>query len=170
MELYKIAVRVVFVYLFLYVLLRISGKRTVGQTSPLDFVLALIVGDMLDDAIWAEVSISQFVAGAGTLVMTGVSVSMGSYASDAFARIACGRSNVIVRDGSPVRREMRVARMNEKELEEMLRQAEGLGRPRWSEVKIARIEKRGQPSVIKHDWAKPVQRQDAARLPGKETR
>jgi uncharacterized membrane protein YcaP (DUF421 family) len=56
-------------YLFLLLLLRIAGKRTIKQGSPFDFVLALIIGDLVDDAIWAEVAISQFVVAAATLLL-----------------------------------------------------------------------------------------------------
>jgi uncharacterized membrane protein YcaP (DUF421 family) len=57
----------VFAYLFLLVLLRLAGKRTVAQGNTPDFVLAVVLGDMIDDALWAEVSAAQFSAGAGIL-------------------------------------------------------------------------------------------------------
>jgi hypothetical protein len=36
----------------------------------MDFVLALTVGDLVDDAIWAEVPIAQFFVAASTLLAT----------------------------------------------------------------------------------------------------
>ena len=70
MDLLHIAVRGVFGYLFLLVLVRISGKRTVKQGSPFDFTVALIVGDLIDDLLWADVNASTFVVAAGVLVLT----------------------------------------------------------------------------------------------------
>jgi uncharacterized membrane protein YcaP (DUF421 family) len=64
----RIAVRAVFVFITVLALVRASGKRTVKQGSPFDFTVALILGDMVDDAIWAEVALSQFVVAAGTLL------------------------------------------------------------------------------------------------------
>lgn len=64
----RIALRVVIAYLVLLVLVRVSGKRTVKQGSPFDFAVALILGDMFDDAIWAEVAASQFIVACGVLV------------------------------------------------------------------------------------------------------
>ena len=65
-----IAVRAIFTYAALLVLVRMSGKVAVRNASTFDFVVALIVGDMVDDAIWAEVGAMQFVAGACSLFAT----------------------------------------------------------------------------------------------------
>jgi uncharacterized membrane protein YcaP (DUF421 family) len=64
----RIAVRVVFAYVLLLALVRLGGKRTVKQGSPFDFTVALIIGDMVDDLLWAEVNASEFVVAAGVLV------------------------------------------------------------------------------------------------------
>jgi uncharacterized membrane protein YcaP (DUF421 family) len=68
----RIAIRVLFVYLTLLALVRCSGKRTVKQGSPFDFTVALILGDMADDAAFAEVALSQFVIASGTLLVAHV--------------------------------------------------------------------------------------------------
>jgi hypothetical protein len=66
----RIAVRALFAYLFLLVLLRVSGKQTIRHGTPFDFLLALIMGDLIDDALWNEVPMSEFVVAAGTLSLT----------------------------------------------------------------------------------------------------
>lgn len=65
----RIAVRAAFAFVFLLALVRLSGKRSVAQGGALDFVLALIFGDLVDDVLWAEVAGSQFVAAVGTLFL-----------------------------------------------------------------------------------------------------
>ena len=65
----RIAARVVFAYAVLMVMVRVSGKRMVRHASPFDFTLSLILGDMVDDLLWAEVDASVFVVAAGALVM-----------------------------------------------------------------------------------------------------
>jgi uncharacterized membrane protein YcaP (DUF421 family) len=64
----RIALRVVLAYVVLLLLVRVSGKRTARQGSPFDFAVALILGDLFDDAIWAEVAASQFIVACGVLV------------------------------------------------------------------------------------------------------
>jgi uncharacterized membrane protein YcaP (DUF421 family) len=70
----RIAVRAIFAYVMLLALVRLTGKRTVKQGSPFDFTVALILGDMVDDAVWAEAAMSQFVVAASALV--GLHVAM----------------------------------------------------------------------------------------------
>jgi uncharacterized membrane protein YcaP (DUF421 family) len=65
----RIAVRAVFAYVVLAALVRLSGKRTVKHASPFDFTVALIIGDMVDDVLWAEVNASSFVVAAAVLFM-----------------------------------------------------------------------------------------------------
>jgi uncharacterized membrane protein YcaP (DUF421 family) len=48
--------------------MRLSGKRTVRQASPFAFTLSLVLGDMVDDLLWAEVNASVFVVGASVLL------------------------------------------------------------------------------------------------------
>jgi uncharacterized membrane protein YcaP (DUF421 family) len=71
----QIALRCLVAYVFLLVLLRSSGKRTVRQADAFDFVLALTIGDLVDDAIWNEVPIAQFFVAAATLVIVNLFIT-----------------------------------------------------------------------------------------------
>jgi uncharacterized membrane protein YcaP (DUF421 family) len=79
MELWRIVVRALLVYVFALAIIRIAGKRTVGQTDLSSFVVVLIIGDMFDDMLWAEVPAAQFVVGVGALVLTHVAVGVGVF-------------------------------------------------------------------------------------------
>ena len=65
----RIAVRAVVAYLFLLVMVRLSGKQTVAHGTTMDFVLALVFGDLVDDLVWAEVSTARFLVAEGTLFL-----------------------------------------------------------------------------------------------------
>jgi len=67
-----IIVRAVFAYVFVMILTRLSGHRTVRRADVPSFVVALIIGDMFDDLFWGEVAASQFVVGVGTLFLVDV--------------------------------------------------------------------------------------------------
>lgn len=60
--------RVIVTYVVLLILVRASGKQSVRHGTTFDFVLSVLIGDMVDDAIWAEVEMSMFFAGVVTLV------------------------------------------------------------------------------------------------------
>jgi len=76
MELFRIVVRVLVVYGLLLALLRLAGKRTVTASTPFDFVLALVLGDLVDDALWNEVPMAQFVVASVTLVLLKLSMTL----------------------------------------------------------------------------------------------
>jgi uncharacterized membrane protein YcaP (DUF421 family) len=75
MDPFRIAVRCLVAYVFLLVVTRLAGKRFVRHTHTFDFVLALIVGDLVDDALWSEVSVAEFVVAAATLVFMKLSLT-----------------------------------------------------------------------------------------------
>jgi uncharacterized membrane protein YcaP (DUF421 family) len=62
--------------MFLLTLLRLAGKRTIQQSRPFDLVLALVMGDLVDDAIWADVALAKFVVAAGMLVLTKLALTL----------------------------------------------------------------------------------------------
>jgi uncharacterized membrane protein YcaP (DUF421 family) len=65
----RIATRALFAYVALLVLIRLAGKGTVKHGSVLDFTIALVIGDLIDDMVWAEVEAARFLVAAVTLVM-----------------------------------------------------------------------------------------------------
>jgi uncharacterized membrane protein YcaP (DUF421 family) len=74
-----IVVRVVVAYVVLLVLVRVRGKRTMRQGSPFDFAVALILGDLIDDLLWAEVHASLFVMAAGMLMFAHTAFALVRY-------------------------------------------------------------------------------------------
>ena len=72
----RIVARVVFSYVVLMIMVRVSGKRLIRRASPYDFTLTLILGDMVDDLLWGEVDASVFVVAVGMLVMIHVCVEL----------------------------------------------------------------------------------------------
>jgi uncharacterized membrane protein YcaP (DUF421 family) len=169
-ELERIALRVLFAYVLLHQLLRYAGKRAIssgqgaGRPTGIDFLLTLIVGDLIDDLLWAEVPAAEFVAAAGTLVLLHVAVAGVRYATPVAWRLIEGAPRQVLRDGEPLRPAMRRERLNEKALAAMLR-GTGLDRGRWGEVRAAYLENTGMLGVLRRPSAKPATRADRDRLP-----
>jgi uncharacterized membrane protein YcaP (DUF421 family) len=69
MELWRIVVRALFAYVFALAIMRIAGKRTVCHADVSSFVVVIVIGDMFDDLLWAEVAAAQFVVGVGALAL-----------------------------------------------------------------------------------------------------
>lgn len=161
MRLAAIALRALFAFLFLLLIVRISGKRTVGQATPIDLLAALILGDLIDDAVWGDVSAAQFVAAAGTLMLVHVLTAAAASVSPLVERAVCGVPIELVRDGAPAPDRMRRERVNETEVFALLRwrQVSDL-----REVKSGTLEPGGHLSVLPRDWAKEAQHSDLERV------
>jgi len=77
----RIAARALFAYVIVLVLIRLTGKRTVRHGSTLDFTIALVIGDLVDDMIWAEVPIAQFMVAAGVLFLVHITLDLARFKS-----------------------------------------------------------------------------------------
>ena len=163
MELHRIAIRVLFAYVVLLALLRASGKRTVAEGTPFAFVLALVLGDMVDDLMWAEVGAAHFTAAVGTLTVTHVAASWAASRFGWAQRLMEGAPAPVLFDGEPERDGLRKERMNEKTLALELRHA-GIDRDRWGEVKSVHVETSGAVSVTKTRADQPLPRREAGAL------
>ena len=163
MELHRIAIRAAFAYVVLLALLRSSGKRTVAQGTPFDFVLALVLGDMVDDLLWAEVSAARFAVCVGTLTLVHTLVSVAAGWSERFDRLVEGAPAVALEQGTPRRKALRAERLSLREVERLVR-VEGGPEDRWRDVRRLCVEVSGRASVRREDWADPPRRKDAARI------
>jgi uncharacterized membrane protein YcaP (DUF421 family) len=155
-----IALRAVVAYLFLLALVRVSGKRLISEATGMQFVLAIMIGDLIDDAILATVPFAQVIVAAGTLAILQLTIAILAMLNLRLWRLLEGEPPVVLQNGIPRRDVMRRERMNRKEIASLLRVA-GISAARWAEIKRARIEEEGVLGVVFHDWAKPAQRNDA---------
>lgn len=155
----RIAIRTVFAYIFLLGLIRASGKRTIAQGTVFDFVFALILGDMIDDLLWADVPTLKFIVAVGALITAHLMFELISFKSEFFSRLVGGSPLMFLRAGSLLRAALRREQMSEKEAEEMLR-LKGIERKRWREIKSAWVELNGRPALLRQEWARTAQKKD----------
>lgn len=160
MSILRIAVRALIAYVFLLALIRVSGKRLLSEATGIEFVLAIIIGDLVDDAMFATAPFAQLIAAAGTLTLLHLAIAIVAMYDLRIWRIVEGEPPVVLQNGMPQRKGMRHERMNRKEIASLLRVA-GISAARWAEIKRARIEEEGRLAVVFHEWAKPAERRDA---------
>lgn len=156
-ELLYTALRASFVYLFLLLIVRVLGKREIGSTSAFDLVVALILGEVVDEIIYGDVTILQGVVAIVVVAVWHLLNSWASFKSEFIDRLTGAPPTVLVRNGEIQRKHLAQERLNEDELFSELRMM-GVDDPK--EVKQATLEPNGKISVILEDWAKPVQYQD----------
>jgi uncharacterized membrane protein YcaP (DUF421 family) len=163
MELYKIAIRVLFAYIFLQMMMRRSGKGEVSQARAIDFVMVIIMGDMIDDLLWGEVPAGRFVVGVTTIMLVHAALLVASHRWPPVASLLDGRPALLIRDGTLLRAPMRRERITIEDIEAFLR-LRGLERDDWPQVKSLMIDRSGRPALILHEWARPVQEGERKRF------
>jgi uncharacterized membrane protein YcaP (DUF421 family) len=155
-----VLVRTVVAYLFLLALLRMAGKRLVAEATGMQLVLAILIGDLVDDAMFGSVPFAQFVVAAGSLTMAQVLMGIAAYYDVRIWSLVEGVPPLLIENGIPRRGALRRQRISRKELASLLR-LRGISAARWAEIKRARLEEEGILGIVLHEWAKPAQRRDA---------
>ena len=151
------AVRTAGVYVLVLIVIRLLGKRAVGNFSAFDLLVALMIGEVVDEIIYAEVSFLQGVIPIIVIAILHEINAWLSYYGHGLDWLLEGRPCVIVKDGEFERRGMRNERMNENDVNSQLR-LQGIEDLR--EVKRAAVENDGIVSVIREEWAEPIQKAD----------
>lgn len=135
------------VYLFVFVLLRLTGRRTMGEMDSFDFVLLLIIGEATQQALLGEdFSITHAFLVVLTLVLIDTGLSLWKQRSHTVERIVDGVPLAIVYDGEPLREYMDKERLSEGDVLRAAREQHGL--ERISQVKIAILEPDGRITVV----------------------
>jgi uncharacterized membrane protein YcaP (DUF421 family) len=156
-ELLLTSARAVAVYALILIVIRLLGKRTVGNFTAFDLLIALMLGELVDEMIYGDVRFLQGTVAIVTLAALAAADSWASYASDGMQKVLEGKPSVIVRDGAFDRDGMRAERLNERDVMAMLRLS---GVQDLREVHLAIVETDGKVSVLKHDWAAPAEKAD----------
>ena len=152
-----IILRASIMYLFALVLVRISGKQALGQLTAMDFVITLIIGDLFDDIIWAEVLVAQGIVAFTVIVFAHMLVTFLSSRNIRFYRLVTSPERLLIENGKLVQQGLQQEWMQPEDLQAELR-LKGEEHPR--EVKQAWLEPSGQVSVVKKPSSRPLPKKD----------
>ena len=143
---WELIVRGVVVYAFLLALLRLTGKRQIGQLAPFDLVLLLVLSNAVQNSMNAgDNSLVGGLISATTLVVLNYLVGLATYRSKRLEAIVEGRPQVLIHDGKLFEEVMAGAKLTHHELQAALRQA---GCTCVEEVRSAILENNGAISVV----------------------
>jgi|SRR5581483_3679820 len=141
--------RAMLVYAFLVAVLRLVGRRELGQQNTLDLVVLLLIANAVQNAvIGTDDSFSGAVVSVVVLVALNEAVNRASAYSDRVGRIVEGREQVLIENGQPVRRALRRAGISLAELRSIARRQ---GYASLGEVHTAILEANGVVSMFARD-------------------
>jgi uncharacterized membrane protein YcaP (DUF421 family) len=143
---WEFVVRAACVYLVLMVLVRVSGKRTIGQFTPFDLLVVMLLSEAVSNSLSAEDN--SLVGGlivAVTLIALNILVAHLTTHSRKIERLVDGSPVLLGRDGKIFDDALKQHRVGAGEMEQALRQADCDA----SEMAYAFLETDGEISILK---------------------
>lgn len=160
------AARALLLYVVMLFVIRVLGKRTVGNFTAFDLLVALMLGEVVDEIIYGDVTLGQGFTAIVVVAAAKYATAWITYGSQKLSLVLEGKPTQLVKNGELQRDAMRHEMMNELDVMSALR-LQSVSDIR--EVKSAILEVDGDVSVIKEDWAEPVRKGDVlvgAQAPG----
>jgi uncharacterized membrane protein YcaP (DUF421 family) len=141
----SIVARTTTVYVSLLALVRIMGKREIGQLSPFDLVVAITMGELAAFALEIESDLIQALFPIGLIAAYELLLSFVSLKSHALRRLITGTPTVVIENGQILYESLRKNRYNVSDLLSQLREKDVFSP---SEVEWAILEPSGRLSVM----------------------
>ena len=142
---WELILRGIIIYGFLLVLLRLTGKRQVGQLAPFDLVLLLVLSNSVQNAMnGGDNSVLGGLISASVLVLLNYLLGLATYRSKKLEALVEGRPEILIHNGKLFTKVLEREKLTHHELNAALRAA---GCACVEEVQYAVLENNGTISV-----------------------
>jgi uncharacterized membrane protein YcaP (DUF421 family) len=146
-------IRGIVIYLFLLLVFRIMGKRTLNQTTTFDLVLLLIISEVTQQGLVGEdFSVTGSALLICTLMGSTLLLTLIKEGSPFFDKVTEGAPLIIVNHGKTLQKRMDKTKVGEEDVLHAARLNFGL--EKMEEIKYAVLEKDGSISIIPYERAK----------------
>lgn len=136
-------------FVLVYGLVRLLGKRELGQMTPFEFVSLIVIGDLIQQGVTqTDFSLTGALLAIGTFSFWALVLSWIAYLSPRAERLLEGEPRVLVRNGELLTRNLKRDRMTLSEVESEMRLA---GIASMRDVAWAVLEPSGRISFIRKD-------------------
>jgi uncharacterized membrane protein YcaP (DUF421 family) len=145
----QIVLRTAAIYLLVLIGVRLSGKREVGQMTPFDLVLLLLLSNSVQNAMTGpDTSLAGGAIAAATLLLLNYFVANVAGGNRKFRKLIEGEPSLLVHDGVVMQSHMARERVSMDELHRALREH---GINSCDQVALAVLEVDGSISCLKYD-------------------
>lgn len=151
--------RTILLYLILILVIRLMGKRQVGQLEPAEFVVTMLVANLAAIPM-QDGGIPLFSGLIPILTVLGLEIllSVFSVKSVRLRRLLCGKPVILIENGNILQKNLHKTRVTMDELSGHLRQKDVLDP---SQVQYAILETNGSLSVFPYPKYRPASAKDA---------
>jgi uncharacterized membrane protein YcaP (DUF421 family) len=150
----EIALRTAVIYGVVLVGVRLSGKREVGQMTPFDLTLLLLISNAVQNAMTGpDTTIAGGVVAAATLLIVNYGVAEMAGGNRRFRKFVEGQPSLLIHDGKVISSHMAKEHVSMDELQRSLREH---GIASYHDVAMGVLEVDGSISCLKYDEIKPA--------------
>jgi len=152
----EIALRAAIIYVVVLVGIRLAGKREVGQMTPFDLVLLLLIANAVQNAMTGpDTSVTGGLVAAATLLVVNTVVTRLVWRHKRVRRWVEGTPTLLIHKGRLVSENLAREKVTIEELQQALREH---GIASLAEVSLAVLEVDGSISVLKNDEMPTIMR------------
>jgi uncharacterized membrane protein YcaP (DUF421 family) len=145
----EIVGRATVLFLVIYLLLRLMGKRELGQLAPFELVTLIVIGDLIQQGVThQDFSMTAAILAIVTFAFWSVVINGISHRVPRLRPMLEGEPVVLVRDGRALSRNLDRERIDKDELASEMRLA---GIARLDEIAWAILEPEGKIAFIRKD-------------------
>src|SRR5213079_2167370 len=150
----EIVLRTIAIYTVVLLGVRLSGKREVGQMTPFDLTLLLLISNSVQNAMTGpDTSLIGGIAAAITLLLLNYLVAEVSGTNQRFRKLVQGQNTLLIHDGEIITAHMAKEHVSMDELERSLREH---GISSYHDVVLGVLEVDGSISCLKYDELNPA--------------
>jgi len=150
---YQFVLRAVAVYFAVMVLVRLSGKRAVGQFTPFDLVLLILIGNAVQNGMnGGDNSLTAALILSVSLIALNYGVAFLSARVPAVRKFVEGESVVLVRDGHVFRNVLKRELVSRADFDKAMREA---GISEVDEIQLAELETNGHITIVPREAPRP---------------
>jgi len=135
------------VYIFLLIVFRLAGNRSVAQITAFDFILLLIISEAIQQAIITDdYSVTNAFLVVTTLMGLDIMLSLWKQRSERFEKFLDGVPLALIENGKLFKDRMSMERVDENDILAAAREMQGL--ERLDQIKHAVVEASGGITII----------------------
>ena len=142
-----LVIRAAVVFVFIFLLMRLIGRRELSSLEPFDLILLVVIGDLVQQGVTQnDYSVTGAILAIGTIGVLSVVTSYLSFRFRRLRPLLDGEPIVLLEDGRPIEHNLKRERITVEELAEAarLQSVASLADVRW-----AVLETSGEISIIR---------------------
>jgi uncharacterized membrane protein YcaP (DUF421 family) len=152
----EIVCRTAIVYAVILIGIRLAGKREVGQMTPFDLALLLLISNAVQNAMTGpDTSVSGGIVAAATLLLINAALTQLVWKNRKARKVIEGSPTILVRHGKILEMNLKKEKVTADSLTQALREH---GIAAIHDVSIAVLEIDGSISVLMNDEVPPADR------------